>query len=111
MKALIVGALSPKDKVLIGAFSRHAKVPLTDLMVNLKSWIMLLSVQNPGSSGGSTRHKISPITENSEPDSSSSHASQVEAATKSASLMFKMSEETSADVGNTDADNVTRGSY
>ena len=69
----------------------------------------MLSVQNPGSSGGSTRHKISPITENSEPDSSSSHASQMEAATKSASLMFKMSEETSADVGNTDADNVTRG--
>ena len=69
----------------------------------------MLSVQNPGPSGGSTRHKISPITENSEPDSSSSHASQMEAATKSASLMFKMSEETNADLGNADTDNVTRG--
>ena len=43
---------------------------------------------------GSSKHQISPITENSEPESCSSHESQMEC--NKSSLMFKMSEETNA---------------
>ena len=55
---------------------------------------------------GSSKHQISPITENSEPESCSSHESQMEC--NKSSLMFKMSEETNAANITTD-ENETRG--
>ena len=55
---------------------------------------------------GSSKHQISPITENSEPESCSSHESHVEC--NKSSLIFKMSEETNAANITTD-ENETRG--
>ena len=59
------------------------------------------------------KHQISPITENSEPDSASSHVSHVSHVSQlecnKSSLMFKLSEDNN--VHNTTDENVTRGRF